>query len=431
MARDLLRETDQLRELVGDNNLERAANRTLDYLRNSGLPGSLQDSAILIKSEIAALEQTRRRGTEDPEVIYRRERSTKTSLLDLLNSIDLAEPDSLSARQGLARSPTFQVENGPPHPRLPISSAPGEVAFTAENLSFRFQGKSGQFRLKVPRLELRLGQVTALLGANASGKSTLQRVVAGELAAEADTFEYPLVPGPSPSWYQIKRRIAFIEQVPQPWPLKLIDVLRFEAAAHRIPGGDTARNAVENVISRLQLAPFVNMEWQALSGGYRTRFELARALLRQSQILILDEPLAHLDPVVQLNFLQDVRDLASNPRMPVSILISSQHVAEAEAIADQVIFLQDGAMKFVGSLAELATQLGFVAFEFECDAPWSELQRSLAPFTPQLATETCFRRIVKLSIECSPELFLGTLARCSTDVRYFRDLSRSTRILFL
>ncbi len=90
-------------------------------------------------------------------------------------------------------------------------------------------------------------------------------------------------------------------------------------------------------LARYGLQEYQNAQWDEISGGYKIRFELARALVAQPKLLLLDEPLAYLDVITRQRFLIDLRAIASSLENPIPIVVTSQHLYEIEAIADQLV----------------------------------------------------------------------------------------------
>ncbi len=114
-----------------------------------------------------------------------------------------------------------------------------------------------------------------------------------------------------------------------------------------------------------------------MSGGYRTRFELAKALISRPKLLILDEPLAPLDVLAQLLFLRDVKELAASKRQPLAVIISSQHLYEIEAVADKLVFLNDGVLEFYGRPEEIGADRWENTFELVTPVSAEALRQAL------------------------------------------------------
>jgi ABC-2 type transport system ATP-binding protein len=257
-----------------------------------------------------------------------------------------------------------------------------------------------------------------VVGANSSGKTSLLRILAGDLVPSAGRIEYPRLGNIPRDWYVVKRQIGYVEQLPERWPGLAIDMLRIEAAAcgHYGAANETW---VYRWVDRLRLGEHVNKTWEQLSGGFKTRFALARALIRQPQLLVLDEPLAELDPPAQITFLWDLRTFCKDHRL--AIAISSQHLHELEAFAHDVRFLQNGSVsKFIPD-GEGHVEIAFDAVSSETHA----LARSIDP-AYRFDGYAFHLRLRALSAN-------DVLARARdfpARITYFRDISTSAARLF-
>jgi sulfonate transport system ATP-binding protein len=179
-------------------------------------------------------------------------------------------------------------------------------------------------RLVLDRLDLSLGEgeFVALLGRSGSGKSTLLRALAGLDSAEEGQIHLPP-----------RRAVAFQEPRLLPWKTVLQNV------ALGLRGGEAERQA------RLALAEVGLSEraasWPAtLSGGEAQRAALARALVRQPQLLLLDEPFAALDALTRAQMHGLVARLWQRHRP--AVLLVTHDVQEAVLLADRVLVLEDG-----------------------------------------------------------------------------------------
>ncbi|QTN21798.1 ATP-binding cassette domain-containing protein [Rhizobacter sp. AJA081-3] len=356
---------------------------------------------------------------------------TNALLVDILEMLDELER-SVSTRDNhhlaLLGAETIEAV-----PRKPYLEARNEARLLAKadksksdacechHLQYGRRSLHGIFELHCDALSFRLGTVTAVIGANAAGKTTLLNLLAGELAPDRGFIRYPFDPT-CQSWYEKKGRIAYVRQHPEPWKGRLIDNLRFESACHG-RRGSSVQNDVDFVLHRLRLEPYAESNWLSLSGGYRTRFELARALLREPALLLLDEPLAHLDMDAAENFLQDVAELSAWPEQPVAVVISSQHVFEVEAIAHQVVLLRNGGAQS----AQLAT--GGTFFELAADVEVQRLTQLLQRIgsVHQIDRRGVFR--VALEGTHSTSHVLEALLTGGINIRYFRDITSSARRL--
>jgi ABC-2 type transport system ATP-binding protein len=245
-----------------------------------------------------------------------------------------------------------------------------EVVFKSVGLGRRFD-RTG-FVLEGVDLELRLGEITGVVGENANGKTTLFRLIAGELKHDRGTLSYPCIDrgggATSLDWLKIKSQIGYVPQILPTWYGSLRDNLHYAAATHGILGEENIRE-VDYIIERLDLAEHVAKSWRELSGGFRLRFALAGALVWKPKLLILDEPLASLDFKTQLTVLRDLRDLADSLPQPMSVVLSSQHLHEIEGIADNILFLERGKVTYAGSILNIGTDRDHNTFELgtHCD----------------------------------------------------------------
>ena len=184
------------------------------------------------------------------------------------------------------------------------------LVFEANNIT-KIYKKAFEFELEPISFELNFNQITSLVGQNASGKTTIMRIVSGELLHNEGATSYPYLKEvlniEEDSWYEKKKNIFFIPQDLPKWAGKLIDNLYFLLAVR----GKKEQEIIDEVdfmLHRLDLEKFKDASWDEISGGYKMRFTLAKALLSQPKLLVLDEPLANLDINTQKLFLQDLKD---------------------------------------------------------------------------------------------------------------------------
>lgn len=208
--------------------------------------------------------------------------------------------------------------------------------------------------LKALSFELPAGAFVALLGPNGAGKSTLFQVLTGLFAADEGDVE---VAGFSMRLHA-RRALAHIGVVFQQQSLDLdLSVarnLQFQADLQGLPRElASARIAAE--VARMKLTADLNKPVRELSGGSRRKVELARALLHQPSLLLMDEATVGLDP-------QSRRDLLSHLHTEVqtrgvTVLWATHLVAEAEG-ADRVLVLHQGSLIADGTPAQVTAALG-------------------------------------------------------------------------
>ncbi|WP_439657812.1 ATP-binding cassette domain-containing protein [Lentzea sp. HUAS TT2] len=193
-------------------------------------------------------------------------------------------------------------------------------------------------------LTVRAGEVHGLLGPNGAGKTTTLRVLLGLLRADEGTAE---VLGADP-WRDIAtlhRRLAYVPGDVTLWPNltggEVIDLLG------RLRGGvDAARKAT--LVERFELDP--TKKGRACSSGNRQKVALIAALASDVELLLLDEPTAGLDPLMQAVFEECVAEVRAEGR---TVLLSSHVLAEVEKVCDRVSIVRHGKLVESGSLTQL------------------------------------------------------------------------------
>ena len=290
--------------------------------------------------------------------------------------------------------------------------------------------KSNAFNLEPISFELKMGQITGVVGRNASGKTTLLRIVLGQLAPDTGTVLYPTLGGPTgANWRIIKPKVAYLPQHPDEWFGPLRYNLNFVAAAHAAQGEDPS-DIIDWCVARYDLKRYEYATWKTISGGYRTRFELVRALVCKPKVLILDEPLAFLDVIARQRFLRDLRTIATSFSNPIPILITSQHLHEIEAVADQLIYLDDGVCRHAGPLADIAKSAEQRMFEVAVLAMRDEVVGALQGLGLTRAQRTMdgFILVFPLPVD-GADVFKRLRAAFRDRFIAFRDITSSARSL--
>lgn len=181
------------------------------------------------------------------------------------------------------------------------------------------------------------GQVVALLGQSGCGKSTLLAMIAGFETASGtllwqghSILELPVAQRPVSSLFQQHNLFEHLT-VKQNLALGINGRLKLNRYE---------QERLAKVAEQLAIAPWLTSYPGALSGGQIQRAALARALLRQRPILLLDEPFSALDPVLRADCLTLVRNLADEHQL--AVLLVTHQFSDACAIADEVAFIEQG-----------------------------------------------------------------------------------------
>jgi ABC-2 type transport system ATP-binding protein len=193
-------------------------------------------------------------------------------------------------------------------------------------------------------LEIPAGRVVGLVGPNGAGKTTLLHLAAGLIAPTTGMVKVlGERPGDGPAQLG---RVGFVAQDTPVYPgLSVAGHLRM--AAYLNPGwdGEEARGRIE----RLGIDP--RQRAGRLSGGQRAQLALTLAIAKRPELLILDEPVASLDPLARREFLRSVADTVA--RCGTSVVLSSHLVADLELICDYLVVLVASRVRLAGDIASL------------------------------------------------------------------------------
>ena len=315
---------------------------------------------------------------------------------------------------------------------IQLQSPDVNTTFLGKDITKSYKGKSAKFTLSIPEVELKLGEITAIVGENGNGKTTLLKIITGNLRKTDGQIRYPALDKDNKQdLYKIKQQIAYIPQELSEWEGLLADNLHFSAAINGIKG-KTNEEEVDFIISRLGLDKYRNYTWKEISGGFKMRFALAKALVWNPKLLILDEPLANLDINTQLLFLQDLRYLADSLMTPKSIILSSQNIYDVENIADNIIFIKDGQALYNGKIETFAEQRSENTFELGCKLSKEKLTELLKEIKYLEIDMVGYHQfVIDTATSVTSNDILSLFAnQQNISLNYFRDISKSTRKLF-
>jgi osmoprotectant transport system ATP-binding protein len=230
-------------------------------------------------------------------------------------------------------------------------------------------------------LEIAPGRTTVVIGPSGCGKSTLLRLMIGLLTPDAGTVRFADRPLTPDSAQALRRRMGYVIQEGGLFP-------HLSAAANvslmaRWLGWDRLRcEARMAELARLAHLPAdaLARHPQALSGGQRQRVALMRALMLDPEVLLLDEPLGALDPMIRFDLQAELRDIFRALRK--TVVMVTHDLGEAAHFADHAVLLREGSIVQQGPLGDLVDRPAdpFVErFVTAQRAPLAALDRSGAP----------------------------------------------------
>ena len=215
------------------------------------------------------------------------------------------------------------------------------TALHASGLGKRYRQR---WALRDCSLQIPEGRIAGLVGPNGAGKSTLLHLAVGLLAP--DTGSVTVLDGQPASGPAQLAKVGFVAQdTPVYAGRSVADHLRF--GAHLNPTWDAAY--AERRLGRLDLDP--GQKAGKLSGGQQAQLALTLALAKRPRLLILDEPVASLDPLARREFLQDLMEAVAE--YGVSVILSSHLVSDLERVCDYLVVLAASRVQIAGDVDTL------------------------------------------------------------------------------
>jgi ABC-2 type transport system ATP-binding protein len=234
-----------------------------------------------------------------------------------------------------------------PNPPSQTSPVPGPT-ITARGLEKSFK------ELHVLRgvdFDVAPGSIFALLGSNGAGKTTVIRILATLLRADAGTatvhgFDVADRPGDVRESISLTGQFAAVDEI-----LTGRENLVLVAGLRHLTGRDQIAG---DLLARFSLTDAADRKVATYSGGMRRRLDIAMSLIGDPPVVFLDEPTTGLDPEARLEVWRAVRGLAAGG---TTVLLTTQYLDEAEQLADRIAILHEGRIIENGTLAELKALL--------------------------------------------------------------------------
>jgi len=228
-----------------------------------------------------------------------------------------------------------------------------DIRLGVEQVSYAYSTNPAQaplFTLEATSFQARPGEIVAILGPNASGKSTLLQLIAGALQPLSGRILLNGFVIHSLSPRTRAQRIAVVQQESRLlFPARVWEFVLQGRHAHGHALRFASENDVliaKNALAQVGAADLSDRWMNQISGGEKQRVILARALAQQPLLLLLDEPTLHLDIAAQVGLLDALRRLAAENRY--SVVVVTHELNLAAEYADQVVLMQRGRCLRVG-----------------------------------------------------------------------------------
>jgi ABC-2 type transport system ATP-binding protein len=288
------------------------------------------------------------------------------------------------------------------------------AAIHTRRLSKDFGGGHGLFELD---LEVRRGEIFGFLGPNGAGKSTTMRLLLGLIAPTAGAAEL-LGLDSARDGLEIRRRVGFL-----PGDLSLYPKLTGAAVLDYLAElrGGVERRVRDALAERFDAQ--LDRPVRELSTGNRQKLGLIQAFMHEPELLILDEPIAGLDPLVQQSFHALLHEIAAQGH---TVLLSSHTLSEIEQVAQRVAILRRGRLVALDTLERLrAVAVRRLEVELGAPAPVADELRAI----PGVREATLDANRLTIAFEGTADPVIKALAR--HDVRSIRSREDDLEEIFL
>lgn len=230
-----------------------------------------------------------------------------------------------------------------------------ETTLTLNNVSFSY---SDHTVVDAVSYAVRPGRMTVICGPNGSGKSTLFALASGQLQPHAGHVE---LNGQPISDYSAKSRARTMAMLPQspdaPPELIVRDLVALGRYAHRsrLAGlSDADNRAISTALTATDMVSLADRPLAALSGGQRQRAWIAMVLAQEAPLLLLDEPINHLDISHAVETLDLLKKLVSESGITIVAILHDINLMASHA--DDVVLIKDGAVLSAGAFEEVVTE---------------------------------------------------------------------------
>lgn len=205
--------------------------------------------------------------------------------------------------------------------------------------------------LKDVSLSINRGELFGILGPNGAGKTTFMNILigliipdSGEITIDGNKIgqEYNM---------EIKKKMNMCSGNPNlPWSLSVIEILRFYSMLYNI-NGKQAENKIEKIMKEIELEKYANTRFDELSTGNKQKLSLAKSLINDPEILLLDEPTLGLDPHIAAKTRVFIKKIQKEKG--ITVLLTTHYMQEAEELCDRLAFIKDGRIIGIGTKKEM------------------------------------------------------------------------------
>lgn len=237
---------------------------------------------------------------------------------------------------------------------------PMEKIISIQNLSKIYSTARGTTKaLDNVSLDINQGEIFGLLGANGAGKTTLSSIIATLHPPTSGTLLFK-----GTSIYQdidtYRQALGFCPQTQNLDQTLTVEENLIFAGKYFLMPQNLIKERVNLLINQLELNRYAKFAISALSGGTKQRVLIARALMHNPEIVILDEPTVGLDPDIRRKLWEIIKSLKTQG---ITVILTTHYLDEAEVLSDRVCILKKGHVHLIESVAQLKAKHKMAALE--------------------------------------------------------------------
>ena len=226
------------------------------------------------------------------------------------------------------------------------------LALKDVNKLYERKGKTPVHAVKTLNMDIRKGEIVALLGSSGCGKTSTLRMIAGfeEASSGTITLAGRVINNLSPAGRNVAMAFEGYSLYP---PLTVRQNIAFALKSARISREETARRVAE-VAALVEIEPILDRYPSSISGGQQQRASLARALVRRADLYLLDEPMGQLEPQLRSVLRGRIKNLLNENGMTAIFVTHDQ--TEANALADRIAVMEGGVLQQFAGEKELKAE---------------------------------------------------------------------------
>lgn len=227
-----------------------------------------------------------------------------------------------------------------------------DILLSIQNIKKYYQNKHNVTKaLKGISLDIFKGEILGLLGANGAGKTTLSSIIVtlhpptdGDILSNGKSIYNNVA--------TYRRDIGYCPQRPNLNPMLTVrQNLVFAGRYYDLPEEQIQRR-VTQLMNKYELSQYADAAPSTLSGGYKQRVMIARALMHNPKLVLFDEPTVGLDPHIRHELWESIRDLKKEG---ITVILTTHYLDEAEMLSDRICILDKGNIRLIDTPENLKT----------------------------------------------------------------------------